>query len=1652
MYRNSTIVYFRILLFLPLMVSHSVKAQMVVGQDTLYGPEWIKYDQEYYKFYCTKDGLFQLNYEDLAAAGIPVQSISGAQWQIWSLGKEVTIKVNNTGSWRPGDYLQFWGSKNRSALDAFLFNNPGKEMLNPEYSLYTDSMTYFLTWTPAGSINKRITIKDSDPNLPVQTYFMVDQLTEHHVAPFDQKHDPENVISYSSYEACEGFGTKESRLYQQTFKASSPFNGNVPGRLSIRLAGNQRQHILRISINNQVQKVDTFFSYAMREYQLEIANDLLQNDILLKIEGTASELDNFVVSTIHFYYPKQPANLPVGDESIRIPSSPALIPVQNSGQGKLLMGAGMQQWITPILLNNQMVLELPLNLGLKATFQDTNLITRIVQLKKVMLEPLLSDVKSNYIIISHDKLIHSVDAYVQYRQSAAGGGFVVRVVNIEQIYNQFGYGIPRHIQSLKNFGQFINRRWPAVKTIFLIGRSLNYRDMRVDNNVVQYAHLHLIPTMGYPGSDNLIFSNKNSSIPFIPVGRLAATKDEEVLNYLAKVKEYESKLKNPQSNRDLYWRKRILHLVGGSIQDRFDFYLASMKEKIETNAFHAQVTTTTKTSSDPIQGGVSEIVKNLINQGVSIKVYLGHGAVSATEVGLDDPELFNNVGLYPLSFSLGCLTGNTHTTGYSLSEAFVLSKKGNIGYIASSGFGYPHTLSNYGNAFYDLLGTTHYTQTIAKIHFDALKLFDAKTDYPTKSLNEQLSFHGDPAVQLNYSNGPDFTMDFSTFKFNPVNVQADQDSLRCSVDVWNLGRYSNQPVDLTITHTLPDGQVLTYSKSVLLQKSYATVNLTLPMPEDAVGNNHLSIFLDPLNKYAETPSPFAENNNELRDDHNIKGISFSIFNNEAKPISPKPFAIVGDPAVSLKAFASNAFGDEANYYFEIDTTPLFNSLLLRNAILKQRGGMITWKPTLNLVANTVYYWRVAADTLATNHPFIWNQSSFVFLPGQGPGWNQSHAYQFSENPVIKYLHYSTDTRSWGIDPEPVSVVASSINHASDPNEYSKVLFNGVRLSRNNRSFNSEFMVTIWDTKTGNLDLNPIGGRDGALNVFNSVVGTYYFPMDKNTTQERANLINFLENGVKPGQYIIVNNHIEPGQSYFPESWAADSVALGKNLFQVFESMGASQIRNLANFPSYPYVFIFIKGGKVIDEKISSDGLQVRSSFEVTRPRTVGAIQSLVIGPASSWQKFEWIHQDLRNPRENTILILGQTDMGMDTLFKSSAASIDMSFVNAAQYRTIKLEWQARDTGKTGSLNLNHWRVFYTGLSDLAINANDAFEFYKDTIDQGEQVRIRFTIENAGEQKTDSSVIVFSITDPQNTTTRDTLVTAGLEPGQKRQVNREFSTDHRTNQQTLLVESKTQNNAPEFTLLNNTGRIHFFVVSDYIPPTINVLFDGKLILNNELVSRQPSIQIELKDNKTLSPVDTSQIQLSIKYPGTDRFILVPRKDYSYSISSNQAVISYLPQFTLSGTYGLRVQGKDKSGNQSGDAPYEINFKIITDNTVSVVLPYPNPFTTQCRFAYTLTGERPQVFKIQIMTVAGRIVRELTEMDLGPLQEGTHLTEHAWDGYDEYGNKLANGTYLYRVVMKDNNGKSYTSFEESEGSTEGDARRFFTKGIGKIVILR
>ena len=108
-------------------------------------------------------------------------------------------------------------------------------------------------------------------------------------------------------------------------------------------------------------------------------------------------------------------------------------------------------------------------------------------------------------------------------------------------------------------------------------------------------------------------------------------------------------------------------------------------------------------------------------------------------------------------------------------------------------------------------------------------------------------------------------------------------------------------------------------------------------------------------------------------------------------------------------------------------------------------------------------------------------------------------------------------------------------------------------------------------------------------------------------------------------------------------------------------------------------------------------------------------------------------------------------------------------------------------------------------------------------------------------------------------------------------------------------------------------------------------------------------------------------------------------------------------------------------------------------------YPNPFSTSTRFVFTVTGsEVPDDVIIQIMTVSGRVVREITEDQLGRIYIGRNVTEYAWDGRDEFGDQLANGVYLYTVKARING--------ENIEHRESGADKYFKKNFGKMYLMR
>ena len=192
----------------------------------------------------------------------------------------------------------------------------------------------------------------------------------------------------------------------------------------------------------------------------------------------------------------------------------------------------------------------------------------------------------------------------------------------------------------------------------------------------------------------------------------------------------------------------------------------------------------------------------------------------------------------------------------------------------------------------------------------------------------------------------------------------------------------------------------------------------------------------------------------------------------------------------------------------------------------------------------------------------------------------------------------------------------------------------------------------------------------------------------------------------------------------------------------------------------------------------------------------------------------------------------------------------------------------------------------------------------------------------------------------------------------------------------------------------------------------------------------------------SPSQNSKQQLNFN----DQFYSANLRFTPAVLPKNSCKIEFDPVLGEDGIYTLEVEAADRSKNESGKYNYRINFEVINKSTITDILNYPNPFSTSTRFVFLLTGnEVPDHMKIRIMTVSGKVVREIMKSELGNIHIGRNITDYAWDGKDEYGDQLANGVYIYKVYSDFSNGDDLEH-------RESEADKYFKKGWGKMYLMR
>ncbi len=1685
--------------------------------------EWIDYNKNYYKFTVGKSGFYRINKNVLDAAGLGTSFAE--HFQLWRNGQQVPLFVSKaTGLFGATDFIEFYGAANDGKPDRPLFRDAATQA-DDTRSLFTDTAAFFLTINTAGTNSRYTSVNNGSAGsgIAIQPYvwrksrynYIFSGLNVPYVNRGVYQDFGEDVFS-SSFEAGEMLSSED--IFPKTlqgvtiineqgrFQNLNPYTGGPSAQLKVLMAGSaQNNRQVKLSISN-TPVIETSIT-SLQVVSLTNSNvnpSLLQgNTTTLSVQNlSANNFDRVVISFAELTYPALPDASGNGTMEIFVPASAnaqhiAITGINNGGLAPVLYDPVSATRMIGEANGNGFRYLIPASSTDKRMYivaQQAGVATSIGSLQqKAFFNFGVASNQANFIIISHPFLIggsaSAVNAYRNYRASAAGGGYNAKIFDINELTDQFAFGIKTHPLSIKNFLRYARQNF-GVKPAgcLLIGKGVTYDLYRAFESNPKAPRLQLIPTYGYPASDNLLASDDLTAVTQTPIGRINAISNEEVNIYLNKLKTYEAQQANTDvSQQENLWKKNVVHVVGANdagTETLIRPYMNLYERLISDTMYGGKVTTFNKFNSSTASTIESEQLNNLFAEGFSLMTYFGHSSASALDYNLDDPNQYNNPNKYPVFLLNGCNAGNffTFDTGRleqlnTISERYVFANnRGAIALIASTHFGLVNGLGIYSDGFYRSVSSQSFNNNLGKNINDAIRYtydrFGANS-FIGRIHAEQQTLHGDPVLKINVKAKPDYSIETSNIRINPSFISIAEQTFSVQVRLINIGKAITDSFVVRINRKYPPSAFYPTgsTETVYQQKIKAplfedSLKISLPiLPERDKGNNQLEVTLDANSTI-----------DEMSELNNTATATFAIFENEIRPVYPYNFAIINTNTVTLTASTANALAERATYRFEMDTTSLFNSPAKRTADISSVGGVVRYAPGISLPDSSTWFWRVG--TVENNNPPTrWNQFSFKYISGTETGFGQQSKWQHLQSTNTRIKVDSTTGR-WNFGDVSNNVF---VNHSIYPtsgtedNDFS-VIINGSVLSAS-ACVGHSLIFNVFEPNGFKPWRNYPGGAFGSGNntCVPNVTRQYNYEWDDRDTANRRRMMQFFDQ-IPNGHYVIVRKILDApyDQETYAPIWKNDEqyFGAGNTLYHRFKNAGFAAIDSFNRARTFVFFFKKNDNGFTPVTRMSEgifDRVQM-NTFATTRD-TVGFISSPIFGPAKAWKTMRWDGNSDETPANESVRIslIGISRTGSESILRTYGINEkvnDISDINPTLYPQLRLAMRNADSTAGTPYQLRFWRLFYDPVPEGAL-AGNIFLSETDSIPEGQPIQLGIAFTNISNKAFDSILVKSTLTAANNSIVNiPHRRLKPLQPGQTDTIRIAWPSAGKQGLNTLYVAANPDNDQPEQTFINNFLYKSVTVLQDDINPVLDVTFDGQHILNRDIVSAKPHVQMILKDeNGFLALNDTADMEVLLYFPGsntprlyrwgTDTLQFTPGDP---ATGKNEAIIDFVPaltQDTENSEYQLVVRGKDRVGNPAGKLSYRIAFRVFNKPMISNLMNYPNPFSTSTAFVFTITGtEIPQEFKIQILSVTGKIVREITAAELGDLHIGTNITEYKWDGTDTYGQKLANGVYLYRVVSS-LNGQQLDRFRLNDGYDQQAADvtdQYFKKGYGKMVILR
>lgn len=1626
----------RVLVWIFLLLSFKTYAQFT------YGNTWVDTTQTYIKLQVAEDGIYRLSATNLInfgnTQGIDYSTVHPDHFHLIFRGQEEYIYIQNTGNpltLDGTDFIEFYGRKNDGKIEQLMYKHPTLGINDPTQqpnmhnSLFTDTASYFLTVNSNPGLHYT-SFFDNNYTSP-QNYIRAEAFKQFTNSIFLGSGNPEHQlddIKYPEYTRAEGYmsNTLNGNINNSTYNAATPqkyststnpveietrvavvetaaitvsvsCNGNSIGSLNYTgmntFSGN-------VSIADITSHTNLTFNSASSEY-FKIAYIKAKYDRTLDLQN-GNYLKFYNNSFSNIYHPFS---------NVAYTSQVYVYDKVSHSRIEGTESAGNYQVVLPGTAGSEHEMVL---------FSDQAIKTPV--LAPANLVGLgNSNAGAEFVIITHPKFINSANKYANYRSSNSINQLSAKVVTVDQIYDEYAYGSMNPL-GIKRFVKDALDHWTVKPKYFLLWGKGTY--------FIKGASYNLVPSYGYPASDWLYVSNFGDTANYEPqaaIGRVTFLEDFEGEGYLGKIQQYEA-----SSHEE--WQKEGILLAGGntvtqqvSIQSHMNKWKSTFEGFPNGGEKHYfKKTTTSQTGAE-----YDEEVSYYMDRGISVLTFFAHSSVSVFEVDLNsDPTVYHNTYKNPFIMGFGCNSGNFTTSYYGVAEKYVNHPTvGAVGFLSQTDFGFLGSMGQLGDTLYkkiyvDSIGKTIGNGIVGSYAAMYNELFSYSNQRGTVNTFLITNLLGDPSLKLPILNQPDYVVEPTSLFITPENFSLNDDSLDIKVIVKNLGIATHDSFYVSLKQWLSGNDTIYHPAKKLPYILFRdTLIYRIPSPGiNYAGVNFFNVFADSSLKITET-----------REDNNQLTISYFLPANVATILKPYNYSIIDSNTVTLAA-GSFDFENESvvHYYFQLDTTPSFNSPFLKNSgVINGNAYYAEWKTPITLQDSGVYFWRVR---LADQTPVVYDNASFKYIPNT-KGWAQSKPAQFDEDKTFE-VDLNEYSGVWDFANIFTDIYVKSGNsYALYINgENGLPLTNGIGLAK--------FFYVILDGKT--LELKTGQGQTGLVNIVLS-----------------GNQIN-MESAIsaaKNGDYVLI--FTKTGAEM--QNWT-------NSTYDAVESIGSANIRSITT--NQPFVVFGRKGapmGSAIEVFSPDTAGRYSLDTRIFANKALGKVYSMDIGPGTNWQSVFWNWTSMENQFSDysSLKIASSNYFNSYNTLDSNETSkqITLPPINPTNSKDpnaqhfLHLTNTMIDSINRTAPQLKNWHVVYTPVAEMLFRPDKNYKFSADSIQEGDTLRLSLTIQNIAEIPSDSVLLRFAIQKPDRSV---------IELGTKRFrplaaydtliLNYEFPTYDTSGSylgiNDIIIEINPNYDQPEQYTFNNVYTKSLSVYSDVINPILDVTFDGIHIANGDIVAANPEILIQINDENNFLPMDTTSFEVFLQNltnattPIPVYFANSIEVEWELDAAPNNKIkMYYRPNDLKDGEYRLTVQGKDKTGNESGKVSYEIDFEVVNKNTVTRVFNYPNPFSTKTKFVYTLTGQYlPDVFRIDVYTVTGKLVKSIDLLALESVRIGKNvISDYTWDGTDNFGDYLANGVYFYKVTVK-NKGEVY------EIRNEGSNETFFKKDFGKLYIMR